>query len=157
LRTFSLLKEVPVYDKNVGKKLGTIKDLCLNTNGNIEGLVLDPKGWFSRQAVIPIHCISSFGYDGIMVNDEAELKKYFTDDEFLFTHPQKGIYGKPLLSAEGEKLGIVEDVYFNEELGTIVGYEVTEGFFADLKEGRKVVKTEKPLVFGKDVLFVHMK
>ncbi len=57
---------------------------------------------------------------------------------------------------EGEKLGIVEDVYFQEELGTIVGYECTDGFFSDLKEGKRVVKTDEPPAIGKDTIIVNV-
>jgi uncharacterized protein YrrD len=156
LRTFSLLKEVPVFQLEDGKAIGSVKDLCLNSNGTIKGLVIDRKGWFAKQAMLPIDLVLSFGNDGVMIESESVLQEHNKKEHF-FSHPHRGIYGKPLLTAEGEKLGLVEDVYFNEEMGTILGYEVTEGFFADLKEGRKVVKTDKPLVYGKDALFVHMK
>ena len=53
-----------------------------------------------------------------------------------------------MLTAEGEKLGLLEDVYFMEELGTIIGYEVTEGLVADLVEGRRVVKTNASLTIA---------
>jgi uncharacterized protein YrrD len=53
-----------------------------------------------------------------------------------------------LLTAEGEKLGLLEDVYFLEEVGTIVGYEVTEGLVADLVEGRRVVKSNSKLTIA---------
>lgn len=39
------------------------------------------------------------------------------------------------MSNEGKKLGLLEDVYFMEEVGTIVGYELTDGFFSDITEG----------------------
>jgi uncharacterized protein YrrD len=156
LRTFSLLKEIPVFQLNGGKVIGSVKDLCLNNEGTIKGLIINRKGWFSKQAMIPIDLVLSFGNDGVMIESEDCLQDHNKKAQ-SFMHPHRGLYGKPLLSAEGEKLGLVEDVYFNEEMGTILGYEVTEGFFADLKEGRKVVKTDKPLVYGKDVLFVHMK
>jgi uncharacterized protein YrrD len=155
LRTFSLLKEVPVFQLEDGKAIGSVKDLCLN-DGTIKGLVIDRKGWFAKQALLPIDLVLSFGHDGLMIESEDSLQAQGKKEHF-FLHPHRGIYGKPLLTAEGEKLGLVEDVYFNEELGTILGYEVTEGFFADLKEGRKVVKTDKPLVYGKDALLVHLK
>jgi uncharacterized protein YrrD len=157
LRTFSLLKEAPVFQISNGKTIGCVKDLCLNNEGEIKGLIVNRKRLFSKKAILPIEHVQSFGLDGIIVENETCLQVQKDKSDHLFTHPHRGILGKPLLTAEGEKLGLVEDVYFNEELGTILGYEVTEGFFADLKEGRKVVKTDKPLVYGKDVLFVHMK
>jgi len=42
------------------------------------------------------------------------------------------------VTVDGEQLGRVSDVYFSEILGTqIVGYELTDGFIADVMEGRR--------------------
>ena len=46
-----------------------------------------------------------------------------------------------MISKEGERLGLLEDVYFLEEVGTIVGYELSDGFFSDIMEGKRVIKT----------------
>ena len=46
-----------------------------------------------------------------------------------------------MMTKEGERLGILEDVYFMEEVGTIVGYELSDGFFSDIMEGKRVVKS----------------
>jgi uncharacterized protein YrrD len=76
--------------------------------------------------------------------------------EFTLEH-HKCLTGKMVMSSEGEKLGLVEDVYFMEELGTIVGYECTDGFFSDIKEGKRVVKTIHPPAIGKDTIIVNVK
>lgn len=60
--------------------------------------------------------------------------------------------GRPLLTAGGCEMGMVENVYFMEEVGTLIGYELSGGLISDLAEGRKVVKTTHPLTWGKDVL-----
>jgi uncharacterized protein YrrD len=157
LRTFSLLKKLPIYEMLNGKKIGIVEDLCLDDNGSVKGLIVKRKGLFSHHALLPIDHITSFGHDGIMISEDEKFMKYTQAKGHLLCHPHKGIVGMPIMSNEGEKLGLVDDVYFNEELGTIVGYEVTDGFFADLKEGKRVIKADAPLKFGKDVLFVQMK
>jgi uncharacterized protein YrrD len=49
----------------------------------------------------------------------------------------------------------LEDVYFQEEVGTIIGYELSDGFFSDLVEGRRMIKKPNKLFIGKDALVVH--
>jgi uncharacterized protein YrrD len=39
-----------------------------------------------------------------------------------------------------------------EEVGTLIGYELSDGWISDLTEGRKWIKTHTPPVWGKDVL-----
>ena len=92
-----------------------------------------------------------------MIQDVKDASIYHKKKtEHHLKQGKEKLSGRPLLTSEGEKLGLVEDVYFMEELGTIVGYEVTEGLIADIKEGRKVVKTEHPLTIGKDILVIQL-
>ena len=41
--------------------------------------------------------------------------------------------GSMLFSEQGEELGLLQDVYFMEKMGTIVAYETTDGFFSESK------------------------
>ncbi|MFK4997612.1 PRC-barrel domain-containing protein [Bacillus sp. N9] len=60
------------------------------------------------------------------------------------------------LSNEGKQLGLLDDVYFLEEVGTIVGYELTDGFFSDITEGKRVIRTPIPPKIGKDAMIVSV-
>ena len=60
--------------------------------------------------------------------------------------------GRSVLLTSGYELGVIENVYFMEEMGTIIGYELSDGWIDDLMEGRKVLKASEPLVWGQDVL-----
>ncbi|MEH7379839.1 PRC-barrel domain-containing protein [Bacillus sp. JJ1533] len=158
MRTFSLLKDLPIYDENSAEVLGRVADLCITSDGKVNALIMKGKGLFERERVVPIQSISSIGDDGIMVSDVQMLERLDNeaDTPTYFLHTHHGLFRKPLLSSEGQKLGLLEDVYFTEEVGTIIGYEVTDGFFADITEGKKVVKTEKPLKIGEDVIVVYL-
>ncbi|MDF0726820.1 PRC-barrel domain-containing protein [Cytobacillus sp. S13-E01] len=158
MRTLSLLKGVPVYNEKTGKLLGNVSDICITTTGEVKSLVLDGKGLFSRDRLIPIASIASIGSGGVMVKCNLETLPMVQQNKtthFISSH--HGLFRKPVLSAEGEKLGLLEDVYFQEELGTIIGYELTDGFFADITEGKKVVRTNQPITVGKDVIVVDVK
>ena len=61
------------------------------------------------------------------------------------------------MTAEGERLGFLEDVYFLEEVGTIIGYEISDGFFSDMMEGKRVIKAEQPPAIGKDAIIINVK
>lgn len=158
MRTFSLLKDLPVYDEKSAEELGRVSDLCITSDGKVNALIMKGKGLFERDRVVPIESISSIGDDGVMVSDRKllELLDNEADTPTYFLHTHHGLFRKPLLSSEGQKLGLLEDVYFTEEVGTIIGYEVTDGFFADITEGKKVIKTNEPLKIGEDVIVVSI-
>ncbi len=156
MRTFANLHNQAVYDLETGSELGKILDLDIDVaTSKVNGLVIDKKGWFNQDLLLPIEKVSQFGTDGIIISSKDVLTP-FHKRATAFVEGKTRLKGKPLLTTEGEKLGLVEDVYFMEEMGKIVGYEVTEGLLADIKEGKKIVKTNDPLIIGEDILIVKI-
>ncbi|WP_100406609.1 PRC-barrel domain-containing protein [Bacillus solitudinis] len=150
MRTFSTIEGLPIINLSSGNECGHVLDL-LFTGRYVTGFVIDQKGWFNHHLFLPLSSVSSFGHDGLMIDSNAKLQPY---EKSTNVHPlklgKKRVQGKPLLTTEGEKIGLVEDVYFSEELGTIIGYEVTDGLLADIVEGRKVIKSKGELTVGED-------
>jgi uncharacterized protein YrrD len=156
LRTFSLLKGLPVYEMQKGKKIGEVCDLNITNTGTVKGLILKKNGIFKKSQTIDIEDVSSFGWDGVMIDNDQVLKALTNTPEYTLQHHQQ-LQGKVVMTTEGEKLGILEDVYFMEELGTIVGYEISDGFFSDVTEGKQVVKTSESPAIGEDAIIVKVK
>lgn len=154
LRTFSLLKGQPVFETKSGQKIAEVCDLCITSNGKVTGLLVKKGVFFKQSFFLDIHKVTSFGTDGVMIEDNGSLEK-LKDPEYTFTH-QQPLDGMMMLSKSGESLGLLKDVYFLEELGTIIGYEITDGFFSDLTEGKQVIQSGKPLAIGKDAIIVDV-
>jgi uncharacterized protein YrrD len=154
LRIFSLVKGLPVYEKETGKVLGKIRDLCFTNAGKIEGFMMECKGFFGRSRYIPLTAISAIGTDGVIVADPSSIKHTFLPEQGYSLYTHRGLAGKPVITSTGEKLGLLDDVYFHEHLGTIEGYEITDGFFADLTEGKKFIKTA-PMTIGEEAIIVN--
>lgn len=155
MRTFSLLKGQPVFETNSGQKIGEISDLCISSNGKVNGLLVKKGVFFKQTFFLDIQKVASFGLDGVMIEDDGHLEKLKDDPEYTLTH-QHSLDGKMMLTKSGESLGLLKDVYFQEELGTIIGYEITDGFFSDLTEGKQVIQSGKPLAIGKDAIIVDV-
>lgn len=156
LRTFSLLKGMPVFDMENGTSVGEVHDICISEEGSITGLLLRKGAFLKKNFLIPFASIASFGSGGVMIKTTSGLCPVKRLSGYTFEN-QHRICGKMLISREGEQLGLLEDVYFLEELGTIVGYELSDGFFSDITEGKKVVNSDEPPAFGKDAIIVNAK
>jgi uncharacterized protein YrrD len=139
-----------------GKKIGEVCDLNITNTGTVKGLILKKNGIFKKSQTIDIEDVSSFGWDGVMIDNDQVLKALTNTPEYTLQHHQQ-LQGKVVMTTEGEKLGILEDVYFMEELGTIVGYEISDGFFSDVTEGKQVVKTSESPAIGEDAIIVKVK
>nr|WP_317853507.1 PRC-barrel domain-containing protein [Neobacillus sp. Marseille-Q6967] len=155
LRTFSLLKGQPVFDTKTGAKIGEVADLWISNTGVVKGLLIKKGVFFKHTYFLDIQDVSSFGWNGVMIEGDECLERAKTAPEYTLTH-QHSLNGKMLLSKSGESLGLLEDVYFHEELGTIVGYEITDGFFSDIMEGKQVIQSGKPPAIGKDAIIVDV-
>lgn len=157
LRTFTLLKGVSVYEKESGSKVGEVNDLIISaTSDSVQFLLVKQGMLVKRTAQLDIQDVTSFGSDGVMIEDRTLLKPIKRGSDFSIAFC-RSLSGNMLLSTEGEQLGLIEDVYFMEELGTIVGYQCSDGFFSDIKEGKRVIKTDEPLQYGKDAIIVNVK
>jgi uncharacterized protein YrrD len=156
-RRFSVLNGLPVVSLNDGEELGKVIDILIDRT-EIAGLIVDKNGWLNDHLYLLMKNIHSIGNNALIVEDENKLASYDKKKIQFFSlyRGSKNITGKILMSTEGEKLGLVEDVYFDEELGNIVGYEVTDGFIADLKEGKRVLKTTAPLTVGEEILVIDL-
>ncbi|MDP4083406.1 MAG: PRC-barrel domain-containing protein [Bacillota bacterium] len=156
MRTFSLLRGLPVYDQTSGSIVGEVFDLSVTKAGLVNALLIKKGSLFKQTFFLSIDKVTSFGADGVMIDDPKQIVKLKTIPDYTFA-TNNAISGKMLLSKSGDSLGLLEDVYFQEEVGTIVGYEVTDGFFTDISEGKHVFKTNTPPRIGKDAIIVDVK
>jgi uncharacterized protein YrrD len=156
LRTFSLLKGLPVYELKSGVKIGIVCDLNISSNGLVKGLLVKKGVLIKKTFCIDIQKVTSFGFDGVMVEDGHVLELLTEPAEFTLENNDR-LQGRMMISEEGERLGFLEDVYFMEEVGTIIGYELSDGFFSDIMEGKRVIKADQPPAIGKDAIIVNVK
>jgi uncharacterized protein YrrD len=156
LRTFSLLKGLPIFELKTGSKIGEVCDLNISNNGIVRGLLVKKGVFLKKTYIINVQNVSSFGFDGVMIEDREVLEPLTEHKEFTFENRDR-LSGRMMMTNEGERLGMLEDVYFLEEAGTIVGYELSDGFFSDIIEGKRVVRTDEPPAIGKDAIIVNVK
>jgi len=133
-----------------------VRDLIFDPAGQrLLGLLVDEGGWFHAARVIPFDAVSSFGEDAVMVADSSAtvsarevpgLSEVLSSDHKLV--------GTALISTEGDDLGRLADLYFDEQSGQVAGYDVSGGVFADLSSGRSFVPAFSDLHLGKDVALV---
>jgi len=157
-----VLKAKSVIGKNIltldtGSKLDKVKDVVIDPQGRaVVALVVDEGGFMSDSRVVPIDEIASFGKDAVViqsdasvvrVNDRQELRDYVDSDETIL--------GKKVYTTEGEDQGSINDVYFDEQSGAVVGYEISGGMLGDVSKGTSYLATDEITNVGSDVIYVH--
>lgn len=145
---------LPVIEIRKGKKLGKCRDLLIDGKGNVAGLLLESKRWFQRQKYIPTQAVTSFGEESLTVADADVIERLESSTGFTtLTSGRHRIKDMPVTTETGQPLGVVTDVYFANQSGNkIIGYELSDGFIADLKAGRKWMPVSEPPFMGDDAL-----
>lgn len=147
---------LPVLTVDSGKQIGQVKDLLVGPDWNIRGIMLEVKNWFSSLRYIPWEGIVAAGEDAITIPNETVIREFEHVEEcHAFLEGSRKIKGLPVITVGGHKLGVVEDVYLNQNWGKqIVGYELSEGFISDLKEGRRWLPMPASATKGEDAIIV---
>lgn len=139
MRNLQQIIGLPVYLMN-GKQVGRIQDVALDEFWQISCIVLDTKVWF-RNAVRVVNWadVSVRGEDAFFVRDRSAIAVMHRKQLLRSFHT--GIVRLkelPVYTVDGQELGRVSDVYFGKTEGTqLIGYELTDGFLADVFEGRR--------------------
>ncbi|MBB6445925.1 PRC-barrel domain-containing protein [Bacillus benzoevorans] len=156
MRTFSLLKGLPIFELKTGAKIGEVNDLCVSSKGMVKGLLVKKGLILKKTLFLDVQKVSSFGFDGVMIEDRAVMEPLQVSDNYTIENRER-LLGRMMMTTEGERLGFLEDVYFLEEVGTIIGYEISDGFFSDIMEGKRVIRAEQPPAIGKDAIIINVK
>lgn len=147
---------LPVISVQSGKQIGTAKDILLGEDWKIKAVLLETKHWFTSPSCILWQDLVAIGDDAITIEqEEAVTRLDALQGCTSLVNGDRKLKGLPVLTANGQQLGIVDDVYFDQNLGIkVIGYELTEGFISDLKEGRKWLPLPESVTVGEDAIIV---
>ncbi|TCS83812.1 PRC-barrel domain-containing protein [Tepidibacillus fermentans] len=146
---------LPVLDTSSGKMIGSVKDVYFNDEGSLMGIAVESKSFFSKTAFLSFENIGAIGDDAVTVGTKRLLSPLDAIDHYHGFYSGKTLLkGQPIITTNGHELGHVEDVYFMEEMGKIIGYELSDGLLSDITEGRRVIEFPQKMIIGEDAMIV---
>ncbi|WP_309573355.1 PRC-barrel domain-containing protein [Deinococcus sp.] len=146
----------PIVAVSNGEKVDTVHDVVFDHNANqVLGLLVDEGGWFSSAKAVPFAAIKSFGEDAVMIGSADDVTTSREDGQLKEALDAKhSLIGMKLLTSDGQDLGRIADVYFDEQTGHVMGYEATGGLFSDMSSGRTFVPAPEEVQIGEDAAIV---
>ena len=138
---------LPILDLNNGDQVGWVKDVIFDQNKDVvAGIILEGGHLFKSNKGIPRQALVSVGKDAITVSNTS-LKEIVG-----LKWSQK--VGNQVYTQGGDTRGTIEDIFLDDAAEQIVGFEISDGLFADLMEGRGAIFKQHVMVDGKDILIV---
>ncbi|MDQ3448917.1 MAG: PRC-barrel domain-containing protein, partial [Chloroflexota bacterium] len=140
-----------------GIRIHSVKDLIIGEeNDCVVALLVDEGGLLSGSTVVPIEAVHSFGKDAVVIADAGAVVAASSYPKVHAIIDRKdSLLGKKVVTTEGEELGKIGDMYFDETNGRILGLEVSGGTLGDLTKGAAYLPIEDVQRAGPDVVFVH--
>ncbi|WP_308634699.1 PRC-barrel domain-containing protein [Paenibacillus silvisoli] len=151
---------LPVIEMSGGKQVGHVKDAWFDEHWQLGGIILDAgRRFLTAIKAVLWNEVMVCGEDAVIIMNEASVRKTKQADIMRSFHTGSiRLKDLPVITVDGEQLGRVSDVYFDQIQGTqIVGYELTDGFIADILEGRKWLpapESAEEVMLGEDVIIV---
>ncbi len=113
--------------------IGSVEDVIFDHNTNqVLAFVVDRPGWHKAARIIPWSGIQSVSPDSVIVWSKNMIviaeQLYRVKQVLGRSNLTKGM---PIITQDGRHLGIMTDIYFSQHIGTVIGYEVKGGLYAD--------------------------
>ncbi|MFN8619179.1 MAG: PRC-barrel domain-containing protein [Chloroflexota bacterium] len=143
-----------VYSLADGLRLQSVKDLLVSESHDaIVALLVDEGGLLGTSTVVPIESVHRFGPDAVMVEASSAVVPASADSRVAAILDRKvTLVGTPVVTTEGARVGTIGDLYFAEDSGRILGYEVSGGTIGDVMRGTSWLPIDAIDTIGPDAV-----
>jgi len=149
---------MPVLSRQDGQKIGSTRDIVIaKDHSRIVAFILEEGGLFSAATAVGMENVVSFGKDALIITDSKAVVRvdHFPEVKAIM-EDRDGLVGKEVFTESGDLKGKVEDIYFDETTGNIVGLEV-EGKFTSKHSNASVQLRPADIVsIGPDAVVINM-
>lgn len=145
---------LPIVSLSEGQHIGYVKSLVIDAQAKaLAALVIDPKGFFRDQRIIPYAKVVSVGADAITIDKGAYVEKSASLPEILSLIKEKlTIIGTRVITQSGKTLGVVEEYYVDPDTGKITQMEISGGKIEGFFSGKAILEAEYVVTIGQDVI-----
>ena len=143
-----------IYSVSDGLRVDSVKDLVLEDGDDgVVALLVSEGGLLSSSRVIPFASVVRFGPSAVMIDTAASVVPATDEPRVHEILDRKGtLLGTRVMTEEGEDLGTIADVYFDEGSGRVTGYEVSGGRVDDLVHGSSYLPFDHIRTIGTDAV-----
>ena len=130
-------KGVPVVCLKDEGRLGFVGEALYDGENNVKGFLLEGENGFTGKFVkkfIALEDILKLNNTVCVVYSSASVKKFSRKYDLKQKNDLEEIMGRSVMSEKGENLGVVHDMVFDIETGSLEGFELSKGFMNDMIE-----------------------
>ena len=145
---------LPIISLQEGQQIGYVKNLILDAaQKSIAAIVVDTKGFFKDQRIIPYSKVVSVGDDAITIDKESHVEKVTSLPELVDLVKEKLVLiGTKMITETGKTLGTADEYYVDPANGKITQIELSGGKLDGILNGKAMISAEHVITIGHDVI-----
>jgi uncharacterized protein YrrD len=145
---------LPIISLQEGRQIGYVKSLILDaTTKSLAAIVVDSKGFFKDQRIIPYAKVISVGDDAITIDTGSHVEKTSNlPDLFELVKAKLTIIGTKMVTETGKTLGTADEYYVDPKTGKITQIEISGGILEGFLNGKAWMTAEHIITIGHDVI-----
>jgi uncharacterized protein YrrD len=147
---------MPIISLAEGLKIGSVRSLVVDpVKMEVAALIVDQRGWFREQKIIPFSKVKSIGSDAVTIDQTSNVQKPISLPELLkLLKERTNPIGNKVIAENGTEIGIVDEFYVDEATGKITGLEVSGKLLESLYKGKAFLPIENVSTIGDDIIVV---
>ncbi|PKM46312.1 MAG: photosystem reaction center subunit H [Firmicutes bacterium HGW-Firmicutes-8] len=147
---------MPIVSLEEGLQIGSVRSLVVDpVKMEIAAIIIDQRGWFREQKIIPYSKVKHIGNDAITIDKSSNVQKVISLPEILkLVKERANPIGTKVIAENGTVLGLVDEYYINELTGEIISLEISGKLLESLFKGKALLGIEQVRTMGTDVIVV---
>lgn len=133
------VKGVPVVCLKDDSRVGYVGDALYNNENKVCAFILEQSGISLRKRIILLDEILQLSNKNCVIYSDNSILRFDKKDGKKKNCRFSGFIGKNVESKDGRGLGVIRDMIFDVETGTIEGFELYRGIVEDAVKGRNII------------------
>jgi len=147
---------MPIVSLAEGIQIGNVRSLIVDpVKMEVAALVIDQRGWFREQKIIPYAKVKSVGSDAVTIDQSSNVQKPVNLPELLkLINERSNPVGTKVIAENGTVIGVVDEFYIDKVTGKISGLEISGKLLKGLYRGTAFLPIDNVSTIGNDVIVV---
>lgn len=145
---------LPIISLEEGQKIGVIKDIIIDPiRKELAAILVEQRGWFKEQKIIPYSKVRSAGVDAITVEKSSSVDKAANFPGIMgLINDKIALIGARVITETGVIIGQVDEFWVDELSGKLIALDITGNLFNSILKGTGQLSVEHIRTIGPDVL-----
>ncbi len=148
------IKGIPVIGLQDGRRLGFIDSPVFSNSDCLTGFMLEGRGLAPSRKYISLDNVLRIDKNSCVIYNSRSIEKLPLRTKPIKHSGHEDMLGKDVKNTSGNSLGVVKDLVYSTETGTIQGLELSRGFIDDALEGRNVVMLKDGVEIAEEFITV---